>query len=526
MVYAVASLTIANFEHALGRRTLWRPGPAPARRSAKNDSVFVRRLRIHPHALRERNAYYTPQRIALLFGYFKATDNDPGDHMPGSMVFTCLSHDIVAHETTHALLDGMSRSFLQSTNCDVLAFHEAFADIVALFQHFTFPEILRHQISSTRGDIRSQQNFLGELASEFGHGTGMRQALRSAIGELDGSGVWKPHVPDPAEYRDVTEPHARGAILVAAVFDAFLSIYERRTADLLRLATGGTGVLQAGAIHPDLVDRLASEATKSAQHVLTMCIRALDYCPPVDITFGEFLRAILTADFDLVSDDDLHYRVSFVEAFRRRGIYPPGMRTLSVESLLWRGPGNDELRPSEELTRGLTQLRSMALQNLYTESREETFYFERDLRRQVHNWLAGHFRTSPQGRKDAEYLGLEPEREKFEVRSARFAYRTSPDGGMSPQLILGLLQEGNEPVDSQDPAGQNMAFAGGSTVIADLRGARIAYCVRKSFTNQARLAAQQQFALRSRDTLRGIYMSSPAMGSEPFAAMHRGCSHS
>ena len=46
-----------------------------------------------------------------------------------------------------------------------------------------------------------------------------------------------------------------------------------------------------------------------------MCIRALDYCPPVDITFGEYLRAIITADCDLVEDDRLRYRVAFVEAF-------------------------------------------------------------------------------------------------------------------------------------------------------------------------------------------------------------------
>ena len=73
-----------------------------------------------------------------------------------------------------------------------------------------------------------------------------------------------------------------------------------------------------------------------------MCIRALDYCPPVDITFGEYLRAIISADYDLVEDDRLKYRVAFVEAFRRRGIYPPDVRTMSVDSLIWRTPENDE----------------------------------------------------------------------------------------------------------------------------------------------------------------------------------------
>ena len=80
----------------------------------------------------------------------------------------------------------------------------------------------------------------------------------------------------------------------------------------------------------------------AADHVLNMCIRALDYCPPVDIDFGDYLRALITADRDLVPDDDRRYRVAFIEAFRRRGIYPQGVRSLSAESLCWAGPVGDE----------------------------------------------------------------------------------------------------------------------------------------------------------------------------------------
>ena len=149
---------------------------------------------------------------------------------------------------------------------------------------------------------------------------------------------WKRFQADPSLLAQVEEPHERGSFLVAAVFDAYLRIYEDRVADLKRIATGGTGVLPEGDLHPDLVNRMANEAAKSAHHVLKMCIRAMDYVPPTDITFGEFLRALITADADLVPDDDRRYRVAFIEAFRKWGIYPRDVRTLSEETLRWSPP--------------------------------------------------------------------------------------------------------------------------------------------------------------------------------------------
>ena len=67
MVYAVAMNTIANFEKALGRQVFWSP-----RDEDDNRDQYVQRLRIYPHALRAANAYYSPHKKALLFGYFQA----------------------------------------------------------------------------------------------------------------------------------------------------------------------------------------------------------------------------------------------------------------------------------------------------------------------------------------------------------------------------------------------------------------------------------------------------------------------
>ena len=339
MVYAAAMTTIDRFEQSLGRKAFWTD--RFERGSVEGADQFVERLRIYPHALRMANAYYSRNRGSLLFGYFPATDDRTSGQFPGGMVFTCLSHDIVAHETTHALLDGFHEYFMEATNPDVLAFHEGFADIVALFQHFTFPEVLVHQIAKTRGDLSGSENLLAQLATQFGHARGTHGALRDAIGRYDPVlKKWVKHEPDPFELDETLEVHARGAIFVAAVFDAFLSIYHNRTRDLLRLASGGTGLVQ-GELHPDLVNRLAQEASKAASHVLSMCIRALDYCPPVDLTFGEYLRALITADMDLMPEDEQRYRVAFIEAFRRRGIYPRDVRTLSEDSLRWTRPGED-----------------------------------------------------------------------------------------------------------------------------------------------------------------------------------------
>lgn len=376
MAYAVAMTTIRNFELSLGRKILW----APRLVEGKEFENYVQRLRIYPHALREANAYYSPMKKAILCGYFSASPVDKTHLMPGSIVFTCLSHDIIAHEVTHAILDGLHRHYDHPSNPDVLAFHEAFADIVALFQHFSFPEVLKHQVAKTRGSLDSQ-NLLAQLAQQFGSAIGMYGSLRDALGENDpGTGAWKPKTPNTIDYQKEMEPHKRGGILVAAVFDAFLTIYKDRVSDLFRIATGGSGVLPQGALHPDLVNRLAQEAAKSARHILRMCVRAIDYCPPVDITFGDFLRAVITADIDTTSEDNRNYRLAFIDAFRRRGIYPENMTSLSEESLRYTLNFESLEFDTREMMKLITEdlLRPYRNKVMYEKDRKEIFKISKD----------------------------------------------------------------------------------------------------------------------------------------------------
>lgn len=331
MVYAVSMATIYRFIKAFGRPVFW---SNHIDRSHGYVSQFVRRLRIFPHALRARNAYYSPTKKALLFGYFPVTSKDQ-ENTPGTTVFTCLSHDIIAHEITHALLDGIHPRFNEPSNPDVHAFHEAFADLVALFQRFSYPGVLEAEIAETRGDL-SSETMMAQLAGQFGRATGHGSALRDALGSPNPkTGKWEIREPNPFSLDDAVEPHKRGSYLVAAVFRAFILVYTDRVEDLKRISSQGTGVLPDGDIHPDLVSRLADEARDTAAHVLQMCIRAIDYCPPVDITFGDYLRAIITADLDINPTDEFGYRIAFIESFRAWGIYPQGIKSMSVESLCW-----------------------------------------------------------------------------------------------------------------------------------------------------------------------------------------------
>ena len=72
--------------------------------------------------------------------------------------------------------------------------------------------------------------------------------------------------------------------------------------------------------------------------ILNIVIRAIDYCPPFHCTFGEYLRALITADYDLVGEEGEAYREVIVGSFRRYGVTVPDVPTLSVESLLWKPP--------------------------------------------------------------------------------------------------------------------------------------------------------------------------------------------
>jgi hypothetical protein len=517
MAYAVAMSTIERFENALGRTALWAPNLTRTEENVQ--SGYVQRLRLYPHALREQNAYYSPAKKSLLFGYFTANREQAGDNLPGGLVFSCLSHDVVAHETTHALLDGVHRHYQYQTNSDIAAFHEAFADIVALFQHFTIPAALRHTIAISRGDLR-KDNLLAQLAQQFGQASNGSKALRSALA--------KP--PHPSDYDNATEAHDKGAVLLAAVFQSFLEIYEARTVDLKRLATGGTGVLPEGDISEPLVNRMAREACMTAEHLLKTCIRALDYCPPVDLTFGDYLRALITADLDLNPEDQFNYRTALISGFRARGIFPQDVLTLSEKNLRWQPPIT-QLAPAkmEDMLRALDLTWNLSTSRMQSYLRAENNGFK------LWKWFQK--TLSPDVLSPADAAALESDLGVYirpgahvptqvskregvptvAINSVRPARRVNSRGQQSVDVVVELIQKYIE----KDPeTGLRNTHRGGCTLLIDIEQRRFRYAVRKRVGSESRVAAEQAF-LRMTGESSSPYFG-PADNGEPFAMTHRG----
>jgi hypothetical protein len=297
-VYAIAMRVLGQFESALGRRA--------------NFAFQGHQLHIAPHAFAEANAYYSREDRSLFFGYFPDARGRP--------LYTCLSHDVVAHEMTHALLDGLRPGYINPSSPDQAGFHEGFADLVALLTVLSQRDVVeavlaaggvlesrRKLVDLNRLDVTGlEQSALLGLAEQMGQTVpnGVATALRRSV----------TRVPNPRwrDDPDFEEPHECGELLVAPIMQAFVAVWHARNAGLR--STGG-----------GMVDgmRVVEEGATAAQHLLTMCLRALDYAPPTDLQFGDYLSALLTADRETVPNDARYgYREKVRAAFARWGILP------------------------------------------------------------------------------------------------------------------------------------------------------------------------------------------------------------
>lgn len=113
-------------------------------------------LNVLPAAGVDMNAYY--DRRSLRFFYY---------NFRGKNTYFSDSADIVTHELGHAILDSMRPDFWSVQALEIWSFHEAFSDIVAIFNLLNYEPVVAKVIAETGGNLRTS-NSASKLAEQVG----------------------------------------------------------------------------------------------------------------------------------------------------------------------------------------------------------------------------------------------------------------------------------------------------------------------------------------------------------------------
>jgi hypothetical protein len=276
-VWAIVQRVIDMYEEpfALGRPIPWATGG--------------NRLIIVPHAGYGETAFYDRHSKSLQF-YYYGTAQDPK--------YTCLSHDIITHETGHALLDGIRPCYYEFTSVETAAFHEFIADLTAILAALRNNAIRMATAELTQGDL-NRENAIAALAEEFGEHVIGYPKLRDANNDLTIEEIQKSR-----------SPHHCSQILTGAMFEILVGIarnYMTESRQQNRKISPGKALWWA------------------AQRFGRIALQPIDFCPSVDIRFIDYARAVLR-NFELYeplnSPRREFYHDLIRSVFHKRGLCP------------------------------------------------------------------------------------------------------------------------------------------------------------------------------------------------------------
>jgi hypothetical protein len=331
-VFGTIFKTIRMFEErdALGRRIVW--------------AFDAPQLLVVPRAGEWANAFYERESHSLQFFYFSAPD--------GRRIHTSHSQDIVAHETAHAVLDGIAPHLYHSISPQSLAIHEAVADLTALLCAFRSRTLSEQVLRDTGGSIARSTAFTG-IAEQF---AAALQENRPYLRDLLNTKSLKRHA-KKADRVDPADPHGLSEVLSGALYSVMVRLheslkdeyaakgrprpslveaaeseYEQRKHDVRDTSreTPGYDRLDAGEKH-SARERVAQKALfVGAERFKRTIYRGLDYLPPGDVSFADLGRAILAAD-QASHPDSQEQRRWLTDEMVARGI-APNAKALAVKT--------------------------------------------------------------------------------------------------------------------------------------------------------------------------------------------------
>ena len=199
--YAVVRQTLTMYQRALAGGHDDSPLPWQW-----NSSEDLNPLAIHPYGLPNvMNAFYSRQHACLKFGDFVP----PGQ---SERVYTCRSLDIVAHETAHAVLDGLKPDWLMADNPPQTGgLHEAFGDLTAIFLALSQLDLCEAIVAQTKARLHDK-TFLADIAEQFGLALGRPNGLRNADNDITLSQAG-------------TQVHAISQVFTGAIYDVLADLF-------------------------------------------------------------------------------------------------------------------------------------------------------------------------------------------------------------------------------------------------------------------------------------------------------------
>jgi hypothetical protein len=289
-VFATVLRTMYMYEESdtLGRKVAWAFGGP--------------QLLVIPRAGWWPNAFYERRSRSLQFFSFRAR---------GKLVHTSLSRDIVAHETAHALIDGIDPDLYDALDPQALALHEGIADLTAVLIAFRSGRLRRAVLDETNGSIEKSTRF-SSIGEEFGRAIDPSGAVGWLRNLLDGSKL------DPtASPADEPEEHVLSQVVTGALYKLMVDLH-RDYKNRLSVRRGESKFAVSG--------RALFGASEQFKR---MILRGIDYLPPGEVTFADYGRAILAADQGSFADDT--WRQYLRQELVRRGIVKRA-RDLNVET--------------------------------------------------------------------------------------------------------------------------------------------------------------------------------------------------
>ena len=339
--FAVVRQTLTMYErHLAPKKVPWQ----------WNTGTNVDPLNVFPHAGVTMNAFYSRNQKALKFFFFN-TPTPP----PAHDVFTCRSLDIVAHETGHAILDGLKPGWLNAGNPPQTGgLHESFGDLTAIFLALSQFDLVESIIAHTKANLHDK-SFLPNLAEEFGEALGKPNGLRNADNDLKLSQVG-------------TEVHAISQVFTGGVYDVLADIFafERKP-----IAKDDSAILYS-----------------VGRYVASLVLRAIIAAPGIQATFADVVNKMI----QIVQSDGkpTEYKSSIVNRFTLREVLAPSALELAAHEGV-------EFAPGIQDEHGALQDRSRCCGTM----QHEEYLGEGDSLEAEMQEIAANFVKSPNGAKPA-----------------------------------------------------------------------------------------------------------------------------